>query len=384
MSSLNVLPADPVGSTGHRVQSDGAIRVLASGVDSLYMSARGELQNGLDVALRTTREMANDEDVVISYRDEDGSYLLRSHGWRGYPFWLSSPRFELYIGAAKPFPQAYVALHSSFIHTVGVEKAVDSVHSELGGVFFAGDPMFAPSRIDLYADVQGWQPRSDDFGHFVCRAVRRKVFEQPSEMHQVGRMLSGFTFGRGAVVGRIYNKSLEMRVRGSTWQELMWVDRDQDLPVWRIEFQFRRKALTSFGIQTMAAAMDNRQALWEYGMRWLSLRVEGAHTKRSRWAENPVWSTLRDAPMGSPWSQLVRERICAADERRLVSGFVGYMSSLAAMEDNGDISSAVARALPKAMRYLDERGSDFAGVVRRKSEMRKTRVSSAEQAGAQS
>lgn len=346
------------------------LKVLASGVDSLYASVPGQLIDGVTQALAATKELGDADGTVLNLREEDGHFLLRRHGWRGYPFWLSSPRFELFVGAAAPFPPVYVALHSTYIHTLGVEEAAEDVRRQLGQLI-RGEVHLIPSRIDVYADVQRWQPRVSDFDRFICRGVRRRLYEQPRELHGSGRQLSGFVFGKGDVVARVYNKSLEMKVRGSTWQELIWQDRDANEPVWRVEFQFRRRGLTTFGFRSMEQALRGRQDLWEYGTRWLSLRKRASDPRPRRWPEAPAWVALRNAQLGSPRSGLVRERIRSADERRLVSGFVGYVSSLAAMSGHENVDGAVRHALPLAERYLRERGTEFADIVGRKRERRR-------------
>jgi len=90
------------------------VSVLNSGVDSLYFSASGHVIDGLTLCLQRMVEMASGERVPFSFDDAEPDMHLRLHGWRGYPFWISSPRFELYIGASKPFPAVYVQLHSAF------------------------------------------------------------------------------------------------------------------------------------------------------------------------------------------------------------------------------------------------------------------------------
>jgi hypothetical protein len=62
----------------------------------------------------------------------------------------------------------------------------------------------------------------EDFPRFVCRAQRKWEFEADRQMHTGGRRLSGFTFGRGAVLPRIYDKTLELAVRGETWPQVIW------------------------------------------------------------------------------------------------------------------------------------------------------------------
>lgn len=166
------------GGRVHPVDDQG-LRILASGVDSLYASVRGRLRAGLLESLTEKRAAAGKDGAVLSFGDQDGHFLLRQHGWRGYPFWLSSPRYELFLGAADPFPPGYVALHSSFIHTLGVEEAVEEVGRCLSDAVFEGEPSLVPSRIDVYADTQGWQPGIDDFERFICRGLRRQLYSQP-------------------------------------------------------------------------------------------------------------------------------------------------------------------------------------------------------------
>lgn len=224
------LPAAAPPETPDDRQNQG-LRVLASGVDSLYASLRGQLRQAALQTLMETRAAADRDGTVIRFRGDDGHFLLRPHGWRGYPIWLSSPRFELFVGASEPFPPAYVALHSPYIHTLGVEEAIAEVRDCLAEAVCDGQATLVPSRIDLYADTQGWRPCVEDFDRFVCRGVRRRLYEQPRQMHAHGQALSGFVFGKGDVVARVYDKTLEMRTRSSTWQELIWAGHGPALSV---------------------------------------------------------------------------------------------------------------------------------------------------------
>ncbi|MHB8510113.1 MAG: hypothetical protein ACYDGR_15975 [Candidatus Dormibacteria bacterium] len=348
------------------------MKVLSAGVDSLYLSAKGELREGVIELLASKRDEARAAGgaSVVAFSPED-SFLIREHGWRGYPFWLSSPSRELFLGAADPFPTAYLQLHSAHIHTVGLEEAVKGIRELLANHVFAVDaqPLLV-SRADVYADQQGWIPSREDFARFVCRGVHRKVYEVPRQMHQSGRHLSGFTFGRGDILARIYDKTLELSSRGQTWPSLVWDGHDTTAPVWRVEFQFRRKGLLSFGVRTVDDILDSRQDLWEYGTRWLSLRTPGAHSQSWRWDEAPEWSELRETSMGSPRCGLVRGRIRHDNERRLVAGFVGYASSIGAGSSQDDMEGSLRRAAALARGYLRERGRTFDALVAHKRERR--------------
>lgn len=343
-------------------------RFVAAGIDTLYFSVRGELVDGFTRFLRAMREMAGGEASVFELRESDQPLMLRSHGWRGYPFWVSAAGYELMVGAAKPFPPVYVQLHSAFIHSLGAEVAVAELETRLRTDLFPNGLTLIPSRIDVYADVQGWIPTAGDLDRFVCRGTRRRMYETQvsREMHSIGRRLSGFTFGKGDVVARIYDKTLETAAKGETWQRVIWTGVDEMAPVWRVEFQFRRGALVSLGIGNVGAALWHRQELWRYGTGWLSLRQPTAAAQSFRWPEDAVWKWLRTAEIGFPATPLVRERIRDADERRLVAGFLGYVASLAAITGTEDVDSALQRARPLAVRYLKDRGAEFSERVRQK------------------
>lgn len=73
--------------------------------------------------------------------------------------------------------------------------------------------------------------------------------------------------------------------------------------------------------------------------------------------------------MGSPRSELVRERREAASKLRLLRGFVGYATSLAACDTNDDLEGAVGE-LPEVSAYLALKGLTFEDVVTVKRELR--------------
>jgi len=168
-------------------------------------------------------------------------------------------------------------------------------------------------------------------------------------------------------MARIYDKTLELKPRKADWPVALWKDPDPAQPVWRIEFQFRRDALRTFAIQTAADALALRQGLWDYATgQWLSLRTRDQDANRARWSEAPEWSVIREAQVGSPCSPLVRQRIRNADRLKLLQGFLGYASSLAAYGEEDEMERAFDDVIPDARRYLAERNTDFADITARK------------------
>lgn len=344
------------------------VRVLAGGIDSLYASVRGELVDGLLGILDEVRRASPDQDVPLTISGSAPDLLLRPHGWRGYPFWLSSPRYELCLGAADPFPPAYLQLHAAHIHSLGVERAVEDAEAMLVRDLFPTGCRAIASRVDVFVDEQGWVPEREDFARFQCRGLRRRVFEVPRQQHGYGRRLSGFSFGTGDLVARLYDKTLEMTVKGHTWPELLWRGWDRAQPVWRVEIQYRRPVLAAMGLTGMREVVEHRQGLWEYGTRWLSLRVASQDSNRARWPVAPVWEELTRASVGGRAEPLIRERVRQDDVLRLTQGLVGYATSLEAAGAARGLGQALVTSAPAVGAYLTRGGASFAELVHAKRE----------------
>jgi hypothetical protein len=232
------------------------------------------------------------------------------------------------------------------------------------------------SRLDLYCDTQGWAPDLIPPEWFVARAVHRRRKEEPArDIHRDGLEVSNLTFGSGDLMCRVYNKSRLMRKKGETWQREVWRGYDSELPVWRIEFQFRRAALRDFHIDgehvhSVADALAVRQGLWAYGMDGLSLRDPVEDSNRSRWPVAALWAELRAVEIGSPCGELVRERLRDAEEARLVALFTGCASSLAARGYGSNLPETLRRAIPAAEGHLRKKGRGFERIAAHKRERR--------------
>jgi hypothetical protein len=74
--------------------------------------------------------------------------------------------------------------------------------------------------------------------------------------------------------------------------------------------------------------------------------------------------------MGSPRSELVRERREAASRLRLLRGFVGYATSLAACDQVENVEDALREVVPEVQAYLARKGTRFEDVVTVKREQR--------------
>lgn len=204
---------------------------------------------------------------------------------------------------------------------------------------------------------------------------RRRREEPARDVHRDGLAVSNLTFGNGDLMCRIYDKTRLMWKKGETWQREVWHEYDPELPVWRIEFQFRRGALRDFNVDgehvhSVADALAVRQGLWEYGMDWLSLRDPAEDSNRSRWPVAALWEELSRVGIGFPCDELVRVRVRDAEETRLVALFTGCASSLAARGYGSHLSDTLRRAMPAAERHLQKKGRSFERIAAHKRERR--------------
>lgn len=333
------------------------LRVLASGVDTLHASARGavraEVWNRLDEAKRRAQ-----------FEDERGRLRFPR---RGYTFWLSSPDFELMLGRSEKFPAVVCQLHSAYLHSVGVAWALEFAELLVRHDVFAGAYELLVSRLDLYADFQGWVPVLEDLHRFVGYGRNRRGFEERNEAFTSGDRLTSLMFGRDAMVARLYDKTQEIRQRGISWLPDLWGADRQAEPVWRLEFQFRRNVLVEFHLRSIEDTLASIQDLWRYAVRnWLSLRVPTTNQQRTRWPIDPLWQEVQAIEIAPSCTGVVRRRLEQATLQRIVQGLWGYVTSLAALRDRPDLEDALLELRIQLERYMTTKARSFRAEVSRK------------------
>jgi hypothetical protein len=195
------------------------IRVLSSGVDTLHGSMRGAVRPELwELGQEAQQQARNADPEPVELGDNGQTFNVQGHGIRGYGLWMSSPDWELMLTQSERFPAALAQLHSAYLHSMGVAPAVRLVEETLRRAALASGEAFTVSRIDLFADVQGWRLDLEDLARFVSRSqVRRGYLDDDDEVpaagagdqvFAMGRRVTGFVFGTGSpLLCRIYNKT---------------------------------------------------------------------------------------------------------------------------------------------------------------------------------
>ncbi len=150
----------------------------------------------------------------------------------------------------------------------------------------------------------------------VLRALGARVWrEEDGELraqHEVeaeyfrGGENTGFSLGKGQLMFRVYDKLAELKRSGKTYMKRLWEKAGWNHgPVTRIEFQIRKKALSTFDQirergRYWSVVADCLPAIWGYLTgSWLTLRTRTADKQRSRWPVDPIWKKVQAMGWGA-------------------------------------------------------------------------------------
>jgi hypothetical protein len=303
---------------------------VASGVDAIYLSGRASLPDSLLARLEEARTVALELDGSPPFQFGALEMLLAPHAWGKHRYCLTHPYGRLGISPSLNIPAFRIQPRAEFVHGVGVRAAIqrfrDLIEDECGIV------KLQVSRIDLFADFQGWELSGDDRRAFVCRASDLGTFEENGT-------LNGLQFGKrssGTVDARLYNKTKEMLTSGSDYWKEIWNDTyDEQCDVLRVEFEVLRGGLREFGLDSPDDVLDATGALWSYLTKWLSYRTPTDDETRSRWPTAPEWEDVQRARIGEGVFGL--ERTYRGKQRgelaKMMPAFVGYVARFGALSD---------------------------------------------------
>lgn len=333
-----------------------ALIELASGVDALYASSKNVVPRQFYEELLALKSMALDPATSLVASHFAGEHFdVGGYNWGKYPVFLEHEFGRIGFIQSEHLPGVRLQIRSKLLHALGPGKALAWFSEKLEEMDIR--TAWTLSRLDLFADFQGWDPTSDDGKRFVCRA---------SDMtrHVVRKHFSGFTFGRrksGTITARIYDKTLELQKTNNGWVEDLWRGRrDPLLPVWRTEFEFSSTLLRQVGIASAEQGLAQANDLWAYATdKWLTFRDISEDSNKSRWPISREWEAIQGASLRG--DSLGIERIRAGESvasiRRLTPGLRGYVTSVGARLGAEDLGSA----MDAAYRVLadDERRTGF-------------------------
>lgn len=164
---------------------DGGLVELASGIDALYLSGRAELSRALLADLARWREAAADQEAPLAVVLGHEPVLVSARNLGRYPYRVQHQHGLVGFTDSASLPAVTVQPLSEHLHAVGPAAALAWWADWLN--FLTGGVRLTASRLDVYADWQGWNL---DVGHgprFVCRANVKVTREE-------GQSFTGFRF----------------------------------------------------------------------------------------------------------------------------------------------------------------------------------------------
>jgi hypothetical protein len=282
--------------------------LLRWGIDSLYLSYPGQLSDERDAELRSLKALAQGKPYEAAKAQLAlGDHIFEVHdkGSGLFPFTLVDGAFRIQLAGcrSKKLPMAYVQVSSGYL----AFRSPEAIEAELRALLrLLGDAQPPKvSRVDLFADfastldMEGWRRDA-----WVTRASAVTQYAEDAAF-------TGWAIGQGgALMARLYLKSLECQKTGKTylldlWKRAGW---DEITPVWRLEFEFRREVLAQLDLDSLPGVLGNLDGLWSYAStEWLTLRmpVESDRT-RSRWPIHPLWMALASVDWGAEGGPLSR------------------------------------------------------------------------------
>lgn len=278
---------------------------LHVGLDTLKVAFRVELRRETVLRLAKAREKASAVGgPALQHLGHGQIFAVHPTGANGLEFRLSNADCTILLGDDAHGWTVVVEFRSTWLTRNGFHAF--AVARSLAQMF---GPVSAERirRVDLCADAHRVDFEVGDLPSFVSRARDRAAYETHSQ-------LSGFTWGRGDIMARLYRKDKELREgNNDEKRELMhhaWSARGWDgaTPVWRLELQLRFKALESLDATTGEQLRERIQALWSYGFSptandndgsWLRLVDKSTASRRERAQMDARWSAYDGAVWGT-------------------------------------------------------------------------------------
>lgn len=387
------------------------VRVLLAGPDTLYFSCDIAISNAMREALEKEKEAAQVAAKAGQVHCPDwlGARLLPTGARGGYGLLVETADFMVkLLGAGIPNrPGVYLELRSYFLHVHpgGPEGACEAALAWVRDHLFADqDAMVVRqaisfkaaklSRADLHIDWQGgYAPAltniADDLHRFIRPGKTKWGF------FGEGHSPTGYTFGKGDIQARLYNKTREVTEKSNDAYFALLVARageawDPNVDVWRLEFELKRDGAKGFRLyappdvddedaildaELSAEELEHIGTLPRFFARmgglfahltqyWLRLALDNGSANRSRWPLDPTWQQLREAfsrlavqqasePLEEDGRELVRGTRYSGRRRILRRMELGLVKSLE-VEDASPVSAALAEIERWSARLLEK------------------------------
>lgn len=274
--------------------------------------------------------------------------IVELSGARFYSYRLTCKDFTLLL-AEKPSAEnapVKVNFSSSFLWSYGYQAAYYQFIEWFQKAFDLKVTGTRISRLDICVDTDEAEFKMCDINGIVTYSKTKSMHFQNNvdDVNYSGRDFTGFTIGRGnTIMCRIYDKTKEIKKSGKEWFKEIWKKNNwnEQKPVWRVEFQLRRKVLKEFLLESVEDTFLELDGLWKYlTTSWLSIRKPIKEVQVSRWQLKTKWLAIQTA-LEYVVPALIRKKIKKGNIEKLKAQAGGLLISIGAAESIDDIKSTV-------------------------------------------
>jgi len=278
--------------------------ILLAGIDTLAVGFNvaaykltPEDWSELAVAKAEGQGMFDSGGTRVTFRGETFSVMPK--GGKGYEYVLVNDDLTLQLAekaeGGSVYPEVRVTWRSQYLWRCGWQGAYWHVRRWVDTwAVVLGDKV---SRVDLSVDLNSELPEVNIKGGEVVSFAKSK--DEYYRRHFRGLEETGYTFGKGNLLCRVYDKRAEIEVSSKAWFKDMWCRQGWNgtSPVTRVEFQARRQFLRTMDIETVVDLELQLADLWRYFVKnWVSLRYKTSRdSNRRRWLVQVFWKIVCDA-----------------------------------------------------------------------------------------
>ncbi|MFC1864756.1 hypothetical protein ACFLYG_02900 [Chloroflexota bacterium] len=248
-------------------------KIVNSGIDSLVLGFSIEkyldsdsFADLEDSKLLAGDKMFNSKGSPVSWYRVD--FIVQPRGARGYEWILRNDDVIVCIAreakGGSVVPEVYVTFSAPYLWSHGSTAAVNLFKRWLGKwALFTEDKV---SRYDLCLDIEMTTPMIDLHKEIVTRAKHKGYYLKDLSGYMRGLHDSGYEFGKSDLVGRFYDKTLEIASSKKYWFREIWSANGWDgvTPVTRVEFQMRRNFIKLFQVNGYDDLETAVGSMWRY------------------------------------------------------------------------------------------------------------------------
>ncbi len=317
---------------------------LFKGIDSLYVSYKGRLKEGLSGLLKEQKTLAQSDDekkqALATITIEGHNFEVSDKGARYYSYILVDNWYQIKITDSKKqsIPTIYVQIKSELLNCLGHEYAICKLREIVNKLLIVVEGELI-SRSDIFADFV----TDADLERIEKKSLVTKT--RKIDKHWDGGF-TGWSIGLGGVISaRLYDKTVEIRKSRKEYLWEIWGKSGWDTlqRVWRIEFQLEREFLKQMSIKTYTDLLSKVNDIWRYcTYDWLKIAIDNGTQNRTRWEIYPLWKMIQQICfLNGSYTGTAREVNKAripSDKILYQNGIIASMTSFAARAGLDDVN----------------------------------------------